>query len=90
MSSLELAEFGAKSFDRAEEKEAVSDLSHTAPNASTPAVPGCGGEREACRGRAAVLSLAAALGGRDHPLIAMRRKLSLREKSGRRQGAGGC
>lgn len=49
MSSLELTEFGAKSFDRAEEKEAVSDLSHTAPNASTPAVPGCGGGREACR-----------------------------------------
>lgn len=46
MSSLELAEFGAKSFDRAEEKEAVSDLSHTAPNASTPAVPGCGGEEK--------------------------------------------
>lgn len=46
MSSLELAEFGAKSLDRAEEKEAVSDLSHTAPNASTPRCPGVGGEEK--------------------------------------------
>lgn len=46
MSSLELAEFGAKSLDRAEEKEAVSDLSHTAPNASTPRCPGVEGKEK--------------------------------------------